>query len=214
VSHSCMQSCLARALPCIQQLWGLAGSPWSCRLSNLCILPAVFLVFRPYPWGSELLAALKAASPPAIDISLQLLGALPGGRGHSCQVTLSRVAGTGAASNSLAAIQSGSLGPEGAWADRGQQAAAAADGGHKLGSLSACKLLVGCSSTDELLLLRSTVLERLESPMQVRAGFDSVLCKVKRERPLQVALLQSPTKISLSRRLCPAHWSMVLCLCF
>lgn len=82
----------------------------------------------------------------------------------------------------MAAMQPSGLGPGSAWADRGQQAAAAAaaEGGSKLGSFSPCKLLVGCSSTDELLLLRSTVLERMESPMQVGELFsdchDSVRC--------------------------------------
>lgn len=36
-------------------------------------------------------------------------------------------------------------------------------------SFSPCKLVVGCSGTDELLLLRSLVVEKFDSPMQVRA---------------------------------------------
>jgi hypothetical protein len=34
-------------------------------------------------------------------------------------------------------------------------------------SFTPCKLLCGCSSTDQLLLMRSMVLETFESPMQV-----------------------------------------------
>lgn len=124
---------------------------------------------RPYPWGSELLAALKAASPPAIDINLQLLGPLPGNRGYNCQVTLSKVtaAVAGTAGSNAAAMQAGGLGPGIAWAGTAQQSVAADSSSNGSSSFSPCKLLVGCSSTDDLLLLRGMVLERLNEAMQV-----------------------------------------------
>lgn len=130
--------------------------------------PPTLLWCRPYPWGSELLAALKATSPPAIDISLQLLGTLPGNRGYSCQITLTRVAAA------AAAVQSSGAGPGSVWAGGAQSAAVA--GGGSVGSFSPCKLMVGCSSTDDLLLCRGVVLERLEEPMQVRCAWQGGVC--------------------------------------
>lgn len=121
--------------------------------------PKTLLSCRPYPWGSELLAALKATSPPAIDISLQLLGTLPGNRGYSCQINLTRVA------SAAAAVQSSVAGPGSVWAGGAQSATA--EGGSSVCSFSPCKLMVGCSSTDDLLLCRGVVLERLEQSMQV-----------------------------------------------
>lgn len=115
---------------------------------------------RPYPWGSELLATLKASSPPAVDISMQLLGPVHvrGGQAYSCQITLAR---QGPAAAAGTAQQTGT---QGMWA-----ANSAAAAGNGLPSTSSpCKLLVGCSSTDELLLLRHVVLERMDSPTQVR----------------------------------------------
>lgn len=125
--------------------------------------PQTLLWCRPYPWGSELLAALKATSPPAIDISLQLLGTLPGNRGYSCQINLTRVA------PAAAAMQSSGAGPGSVWA--GGTQSATAPSGSSVGSFSPCKLMVGCSSTDDLLLCRGVVLERLEQSMQVRCAW-------------------------------------------
>lgn len=131
---------------------------------------------RPYPWGSELLAALRAVTPPAINISMQVLGTLPCGRGYNCQVTLTRgTAAAAAASSSSAAQQSGAAGggSSNAWAGM-QQTAPGAEPESSSGLVSTpCKLLVGCSSTDDLLLLRGLVLETFQSPMQVRMVFAS-----------------------------------------
>jgi hypothetical protein len=101
---------------------------------------------RSYPWGSELLAALKAVTPPPVSLALQTLQPLPGGRGYSCQVTLTK------------AMQP----PSGFAAGGGPGAAA---GAAASASFSPCKLLVGCSSTDKILLLRTLVIERFESPL-------------------------------------------------
>ena len=88
---------------------------------------------------------------------MQLLEPVRGGQAYSCQITVARqapAAGGGAAQQ---------MGVQGAWA--ASSAPAAAD---SLPSTSTpCKLLVGCSSTDELLVLRQVVLERMESPTQV-----------------------------------------------
>lgn len=137
-------------------------------LQTPCAHPAIktmlsgfahFAASRPYPWGSELLAALKANSPPAVDISMQLLGPLRGGQGYSCKITVARqgpAAGAGAAQQ-----QPGALGT---WA----AANSAAGLGHSLPStVTPCKLLVGCTGTDELVLFRHVVLEKMESPTQV-----------------------------------------------
>jgi len=45
-------------------------------------------------------------------------------------------------------------------------------------SNSPCKLVVGCSSTDELLLVRSVVLETFQSPLQVRHARQQQACRL------------------------------------
>lgn len=124
---------------------------------------------------------------------MQLLEALPGRRGYSCQLSMTRsevsaAAGrtapthstyggsSSAAASLLPGVYGGSAGLIAAGAARNASAAAAAGGASTTtnssssSTFSPCKLLVGCSDTDELLLLRSVVLERFDSPLQVRAG--------------------------------------------
>ena len=126
---------------------------------------------RPYPWGSELLAALKANTPPPLDINIQLLEQLAGGRGYSCQIILTRKAAAPAAG--ATAQQHGffaGAGLQGAAAAGAVQTASDAAGpGGFGGSRSPCKLLVGCSSTDDLLLLRSLVPDKIDTQVQVTA---------------------------------------------
>lgn len=150
-----------------------ADSHHSCRLHGtlpVCCIPKPnsrdtakaachAVVSRPYPWGSELLASLKVNSPPAVDISMQLLEPVRGGQAYSCQITVARQ-GPAVAAEAEAAQQ---LGVQGAWAANSAPAA----GDSLPSTLTPCKLLVGCSSTDELLLLRQVVLERMDSPTKV-----------------------------------------------
>lgn len=109
---------------------------------------------------------------------MQVLGQLPAGRGYSCQITLTRTAAAaaaapGAAATLAAAIPSSRAGPtyQAAPQHMMQQQAGpevVEDGRRSMYSTFApCKLLVGCSSTDDLLLLRSVVLEKFYSPLQV-----------------------------------------------
>jgi hypothetical protein len=146
------------------------GAP-ACSPSNCCGPVVCVVARRPYPWGSELLAALRAVTPPAINISMQLLGTLPCGRGYSCQVTLTRGASAaGAASSSSAAAQSGAadIDSSKAWAGTQQTAPGGEPESDSRRGSTSCRLLVGCSSTDDLLLLRGLTLETFQSPMQVR----------------------------------------------
>lgn len=137
-----------------------------CRICVLLTPVPHLCACRPYPWGSELLAALKAVSPPAVTITLQLLGPLPGrGKGYNCQVTLTK--------------EPSGTAPAAAAAAAGAARAAAGSGVSSMGNgaeggvgssrtFTPCKLLVGCSGTDELVLLRNLVVERFEPTLQVR----------------------------------------------
>jgi len=123
--------------------------------------------------------------PPPVDISMQQLEQLPGGRGHSCQIVLTRqlpaAAGTAMGANSTSAQQypGAHQGAGGTFANSGAVAGQAGtfpdSSSNSTASFSPCKLLVGCSGTDELLLLRSLVVEKFDSPMQVRARCHVVL---------------------------------------
>jgi hypothetical protein len=119
---------------------------------------------------------------------MQLLGTLPGGRGYSCQVTLTRgTAAAAAASSSSAAhqcvvlhqIESGAAGggSSNAWVGMQQTAPGAKPESSSGRASTPCKLLVGCSSTDDLLLLRGLVLETFQSPMQVRMVLPPSTCR-------------------------------------
>jgi hypothetical protein len=59
-------------------------------------------------------------------------------------------------------------GSSNAWAGMQQAAPGAKPESSSGRGSTPCKLLVGCSSTDDLLLLRGLVLETFQSPMQVR----------------------------------------------
>jgi hypothetical protein len=111
-------------------------------------------------------------------MQLQVLQVLPNGA-LNCQLTLTRAdnSSSTAARGSyqstitgawgMAAAPGAGAGP-GAAAGGGVAPAAAVAAERKIySSFTPCKLLCGCSSTDQLLLMRSMVLETFESPMQV-----------------------------------------------
>jgi hypothetical protein len=136
----------------------------SMDLGDGCFVPPLHssAAFRSYPWGSELLATLKAHTPPAVDINMQLLGPLHNGQGYSCQITVARQGpAAGAAQQQLGAL--------GRWA--ANSPGGAGDG--LPSTVTSCKLLVGCTGTDELVLYRHVVLEKMESPTQVNTMHSS-----------------------------------------
>lgn len=117
-------------------------------------------------------------------MQLQVLEVLPS-RALNCQLTLTRCDSTN--TNTSSAASRGSSGHQttitSTWAlpAAGAPVAAAGNGASSAGGVGAlptlehkifttftpCKLLCGCSSTDQLLLLRSLVLETFQSPLQV-----------------------------------------------
>jgi hypothetical protein len=111
-------------------------------------------------------------------MQLQVLQVLPNGA-LNCQLTLTRAnssssntAARGSHQTTItgtwgtaAAAAAGQAGSGAAGAAAGAPAAAAERKIYT--SFTPCKLLCGCSSTDQLLLMRSMVLETFESPMQV-----------------------------------------------
>ncbi|KAF8067393.1 MER3 [Scenedesmus sp. PABB004] len=117
---------------------------------------------KPYPWGSELLANLRAITPPAVSMDLEVLEQLPTGV-LACRLTLTRTAPPVAAAG-------GPWQQGGSGQPRGEAAAGAS--GRALTTFTPCKLLCGCSTTDQLLLLRGLVLETFESPLQLSFRVD------------------------------------------
>jgi hypothetical protein len=109
-------------------------------------------------------------------MQLQVLQVLPNGA-LNCQLTLTRAnsssnaAGRGSHQTTITGAWGTAAAAAGAAGTTGSGAAAAgapAAAERKIyTSFTPCKLLCGCSSTDQLLLMRSIVLETFESPMQV-----------------------------------------------
>lgn len=135
---------------------------------------------RPYPWGSELLANLRAMIPPAVTMQLQVLEILSN-RAVNCQLTLTRIEGTAGSTATVTAGGHASVGSNqtsiSKWAVPMHHATSTAAQGPSpqdaarvncvYQTHTPCKLLCGCSNTDQLLLMRSVVLETFASPLQV-----------------------------------------------
>jgi hypothetical protein len=142
-------------------------------------------------------------------MQLQVLQVLPNGA-LNCQLTLTRA---NSSSNTAArgshqttitgAWGTAAAGTTGSGAAGGPVAGAPAVAERKIyTSFTPCKLLCGCSSTDQLLLMRSMVLETFESPMQVSSRPSDELCDLHVTSALLVSAVSTQAFSSTAAFLC------------